>query len=115
MIYKILVLDSNEGDRKQFVKELESRKMNAIGVSSFEEAKELLLKDGLIHVVLSDWEVLAKKSGQKKIKSSDLFKNISTIRYEVNIFLLSNETRVEKIMSEGIFKRLFLQIGTRLR
>ncbi len=107
MIYKVLVLDSNEKDRKQFVQELETRKMNAVGVSSFEEAKEMLTTDGLVHVVLSDWEVSLEKGSQKKIKSFELFKSIRELRFEVNIFLLSNETRVEKIMGEGILNGYF--------
>lgn len=107
MIYKVLVLDSNDKERKKFIKELSARKMNAIGVCSFEKAKELLENDGLIHVVLSEHEVLLKEGGQKKIKAFDLFKKINEIRFEVGLYLLSNETRVEKLMGEGLLNGYF--------
>ncbi len=105
--YKVLILNNKKEELDNEIKELTVRGLNVIGKGSFEEAEQLLLEDGSIHVLLSDTEVPAKKSSEKTITSREVFSAVKALRPEINLFLFTHETDFSSNSTNGILDGYF--------
>ncbi len=90
MKYKVLLINPDVSELKKELKDLSARSMNIIGASTVEDACNFLREDGLIHAVLTEWEVPVTSDGNLTMKGSELFSEFLMLRTEVNLFLYSN-------------------------
>ena len=90
MKYKVLLVNPCEAELKKELKDLSARSMNVIGASNVEDACQLLREDGLIHAVLTEWEIPVTQDSKLTLKGSELFSEFLMLRTEVNLFLYSN-------------------------
>lgn len=101
MKYKVLLINPDENVLKKELKDLSARSMNIIGASTVEDACRLLREDGLIHAVLTEWEVPVTSDGNLTMKGSELFSEFLMLRTEVNIFLYSSRPNLPYHVTGG--------------
>ncbi len=89
MKYKVLLVNPLIEELKKELKDLSARNMNVIGATNVEDACRLLREDGLIHAVLTEWEVPVETDSELTMKGSELFSEFLMLRTEVNLFLYS--------------------------
>ncbi len=94
MKYKILLINPIESSLKKELHDLNARAMNVIGATNVEEACRLLKEDGLIHAILTEWEVPVTHEGGFYLKGAELFAEFLMLRSEVNIFLYSSQANL---------------------
>lgn len=87
MKYKVLLINPEKKSSDIEFKELSSRGINVVAAQSVEQACQMLREDGLIHVILTEWEIPAAHGSQIMVKGSELFREFQVLRYEVTIFL----------------------------
>ncbi|MGC4119402.1 MAG: aminotransferase class I/II-fold pyridoxal phosphate-dependent enzyme [Myxococcales bacterium] len=101
MDFKVLLISPKPKDLKEESRELTRRGLTVVGVSSWADAREELIRDGRIHVVLTEWRLPASKNAKETIEGLPLFKAILALRYEVNIFLYTHENHCEGFSTGG--------------
>ncbi|HNX77347.1 MAG TPA: aminotransferase class I/II-fold pyridoxal phosphate-dependent enzyme [Candidatus Rifleibacterium sp.] len=94
MKYRVLLINPDAKSIEIESRELSSRGINVVTTRSVEEAIRLLREDGLIHVILTEWEVpVSSVEGELvrsvTLKGAELFEEFKVIRFEVNIFLFT--------------------------
>jgi len=94
MKYRVLLLNPDVKTIEIESRELSSRGINVVTAKNVEEACRLLREDGLIHVILTEWEVPVSDEetnlGSKvTLKGAELFEEFKVIRFEVTIFLFT--------------------------
>ncbi len=90
--YKVLLISPNKEEREIEAKNLKSRGLNIESTDNLETAKKLLLKDGDIHIVLTEIEVpLTAKNLKETAKGEDIYKAISDERRDVEIYLYTSK------------------------
>src|SRR6056297_2306162 len=102
MNYSVLLVDNQAESLQQSTRELKQRGLNVMGCLNYEEACELLKKDGSIHVVLSEWELPERNDKKKMIRGLEIFKNFMALRHEVTLFLYTHITDSQSLTSGGI-------------
>jgi len=86
MKYKILLINPDDTALKKELHDLNARGMNVVGATNVEDACQFLKEDGLIHAVLTEWEVPVTHDGEFVLKGAELFAEFLMLRSEVNLF-----------------------------
>ncbi len=107
MTYKVLLIEPDKELLSKEMNELASRGLKNLGASTFEEAEEILKNDGSVQAVLTEWEIPLKNKGKKTIFGEEMFQKIISMRFEVNLFLNTNETKGEFLSAGGILNGYF--------
>ncbi len=94
MKYKVLLINPVETTLKKELHDLATRNLNVIGATNVEDACQLLKDDGLIHAVLTEWEVPVTADGDVHLKGSELFAELLMLRSELNLFLFSSRANL---------------------
>lgn len=108
MDYKVLLLTPRKNKLKKEITELQNRGFQAIGAFDFETARRILRNDSRIHAVLTEL-YLPYEIGHasKRIYGKELFQQIQKLRYEVNIFLFSEDDNSQNFLSGGYLNGYF--------
>ena len=109
MNYSVLLVDNQAESLHQSTQELTERGLNVMGCLYYENACELLKKDGNIHVVLSEWELPEREDSEKMISGLEIFKNFMALRHEVTLFLYTHITDSQSLTSGGIINGYFFK------
>lgn len=107
MGYKVLLLNPNARELKEDASELSNRGLDVASAVHLEEARELLLKDGHIQVVLTEWAIPVDTKGRESLKGMELFRSLADLRYEVNIFLFTRKQDWDCAATGGIISGFF--------
>ncbi|NLI79674.1 MAG: aminotransferase class I/II-fold pyridoxal phosphate-dependent enzyme [Candidatus Riflebacteria bacterium] len=108
MKYKILLLDPNPVSLDISSRELGQRGLNIVGATTFDEACSHLREDGAIHVVLTEWELpFNTEAGSGRLEGSEMIRAFLKLRYEVNIFLLTDEKYAPNVTTGGLLNGYF--------
>ena len=107
MNYSILLIDPEAKRLREVASLLEKQGMNMLTAKNVAEAEQHLLNDGSIQAVLTSWKVPISDSDKSYVVGEELFKHISKIRFEVDIFLLTNKTAGEIYTTGGLLSGYF--------
>ncbi len=99
MDYKVLLINPNLSSLLDEEKELAARGLKIVAASNFDEAIEYLKKDGTIHALLTEWELITEQRKARKISGREMINEFLKIRYDVNIFLYTNERNAQKVLN----------------
>lgn len=91
MKYKVLLINPDYKSNENETRELSSRGINVVSARNVEQACQMLREDGLIHVVLTEWDVPVSEDSQITLKGADLFCEFQVIRFEVTMFLYTSK------------------------
>jgi len=105
--YKVLIINPRAEELEEEVRELEARGLPAVGATTYKEAYDLLVKDGRIHVILTEWILPLKKRTKETVAGAELFSRFLAVRYEVNIFLFTHETDCATFNTGGLINGYF--------
>jgi len=106
MKYRVLLLNPNIKTLETESRELSSRGINVVGARNVEEACKLLRDDGLIHVILTEWEIPVSDEETPlgrgvTLKGAELFEEFKVIRFEVTIFLFTDAADLPHFKTGG--------------
>ncbi len=107
MAYKVLLINPNARDLESEMRMLEERGLQMVGATCFKEAYDLLVKDGTIHVILTELIIPVKKRSKETLSGAELFGRFLAVRYEVNIFLFTHETDCAQFNTGGLINGYF--------
>jgi len=107
MNYSILLIDPEAKRLKEVANLLEQQGMTILTAQNLQETEQLLLNNGTIQAVLTSWKVPYSKENGEYIVGEELFRHISRIRFEVDIFLLTNKTAGEIYSTGGLLSGYF--------
>lgn len=108
MVFKVLLITPVKSRLKKEMFELKQRGLDIIGVSDFASACKYLEEDGSIHIVLTELSVpKTSRSKTDKITGTEMFKEILKKRYEINIFLFSEDDDSRKFLTGGYLNGYF--------
>jgi arginine/lysine/ornithine decarboxylase len=107
MNYSILLIDPEAKRLKEVANLLEQQGMTILTAQNLQETELLLLNNGTIQAVLTSWKVPYSKENGEYIVGEELFRHISRIRFEVDIFLLTNKTAGEIYSTGGLLSGYF--------
>ena len=99
MQYKVLLINPNLSGLLDEEKELAARGLKIVAASNFDEALEYLKKDGTIHALLTEWELITEQRKARKISGREMINEFLKIRYDINIFLYTNERNAQKVLN----------------
>lgn len=107
MAYKVLLINPNAKELAEELEQLQAVGLSMVGATCFKEAVDHLVKDGSIHVILTDWRLPLKKRGKEALVGAELFAKFLALRYEVNIFLYTHETDCAQFNTGGLINGYF--------
>ena len=107
MAYKVLLINPVPQDLENELRMLEERGLSMVGATNFKDAYDLLVQDGTIHVILTEWILPMKARSRQTISGAELFSRFQAVRYEVNIFLFTHETDCAQFNTGGLINGYF--------
>ncbi len=109
MNYKILLINPDHKALSKESKALSARSFKVITASDVESASDFLRDDGLIHVILTEWEVPVAADSKISLKGPELFSELLMIRDEVNVFLFTDSPEIQHFSSGGNLNGYFFK------
>lgn len=107
MKYKILLIDPDKTKIDLESRELTSRGINVVTARNVTEASRLLREDGLIHVILTEWDIPIDEDSEVSVRGAELFEEFKVIRYEVTIFLYTDKADLPYFKTGGSLSGYF--------
>ncbi|MBU1108171.1 MAG: aminotransferase class I/II-fold pyridoxal phosphate-dependent enzyme [Candidatus Riflebacteria bacterium] len=107
MKYKILLLNPDIKKIDLECRELTSRGIAVVTARNVVEASRLLREDGLIHVILTEWEIPVDNENTVSIKGAELFEKFRVLRHEVTIFLYTDQANLPYFRTGGSLSGYF--------
>lgn len=133
--YRVLICDSDALSLELHLGNLSRAGLKVVGATNLHEATRLLREDGAIHVILTEWEMPLRgedsgasadsddpdsteetlASGQErsapveKVSGAELFSRYLKVRYEVNIFLYTDQRSARHVTAGGILNGYFFK------
>ena len=108
MGYKVLLLNPDPIVLREEIGALTQRGLSMVGVTSFNAACECLKSDGMIHSILTEWEVpVSDEPSSPMISGLEMFQTFLRLRYEENLFLYTKEKDLGKVSSGGMLNGYF--------
>lgn len=107
MKYKILLLDPDLKKNEIEYRELSSRGISVVTARNVAEACHLLREDGLIHVILTEWDIPADEGSSTSIRGAELFEAFKTLRFEVTVFLYTDQADLPYFKTGGSLSGYF--------
>lgn len=107
MKYKILLVNPDSKKNESERRELTSRGINVVTASNVAEACRLLREDGLIHVILTEWDIPIDADSSVSVKGAELFEEFKLIRYEVTVFLYTDQSDLPYCKTGGTLSGYF--------
>ncbi len=101
MKYKVLLINPDSKTNETETRELSSRGINVVSANNVEHACRMLREDGLIHVVLTEWEVPVSEGSAITLKGSELFCEFQVLRHEVTLFLYTSQADLPYFRTGG--------------
>ena len=107
MKYKILLLNPDLKKIELESRELTSRGITVVAARSVAEASHLLREDGLIHVILTEWDLPVESDSDISIRGAELFEGFKVLRQEVTIFLYTDQADLPYFRTGGSLSGYF--------
>lgn len=107
MAFKVLLINPKPQDLEYEARMLQEQGLETLAAASFKEACDLLVKDGTIHVILTEWILPLRKRSKETISGQEMFARFQELRYEVNIFLYTHETDCAQFNTGGLINGYF--------
>jgi arginine/lysine/ornithine decarboxylase len=132
--YRVLVCDPDSASLARELGRLGHAGLQVTGASSVDEATRKLREDGSIHVILTEWELPLANAGQVdgnelgegekteetsrqagprtaslRLAGADLFRRFLQVRYEVNVFLYTDERSARHVTADGLLNGYFFK------
>ncbi len=108
MGFKVLMIEVDKKFREETKKELLRRELEVVDASNLEDGLAVLKDDGDIQVVLVNWCAMKdSRSTEPDLSGDIIFREVLRVRYEVNVFLFTEEEDPRKIGGKGLISGYF--------
>ena len=107
MSYSVLLADSDREKLAITRDELVNRELHVITTDNFQDACKWLKYDGTIHVVLAEGELESSPDNKALVTGETIFKTFMQLRYEVNLFLYSDQKDIRRFSFGGLLSGYF--------